>query len=61
MKRILNCCASDFGQEGTPLELKGSIRSAQGRTLLSELDGCFSTLFDGVTNAEIASAFGADL
>lgn len=61
MKRILNCCASDFGQENTSHELKQAIRDSNGRTLLAEIDGSYITPVKGVTKAEIASAFGADL
>lgn len=61
MNRILNCVASDFGRPETARELKEAIRGSQGRTLLSEIDGRFAPLFDGITSAEIASAFGADL
>lgn len=61
MKRILNCVASDFGQPNTALELKEAIKGAGGRTILSEIDGRFQPLFDGITSAEIVSAFGADL
>lgn len=61
MKRILSCCASDFGREETPRELKQAIRDSNGRTLLAEVDGCHEPLYDGATNAEIVSAFGTDL
>lgn len=61
MNRILNCVASDFGQPNTSLELKDAIKGSGGRTILSEIDGRFQPLFDGITSAEIASAFGADL
>lgn len=61
MKRILACKASDFGKQNTSKELKKSISSSEGRTILVEIAAFESSLFPEVSPAELASAFGADL
>ncbi|WP_052330272.1 PEP phosphonomutase [Thermicanus aegyptius] len=59
-KRILDCRASDFSAM-TGQDLKRSIQAAEGRTLLAEVISAVPPLYPGVTNAEVAAAFGADL
>lgn len=60
MKRLLDCKASDFAQMNGQ-ELKQSIRASEGRVLVAEVICSVSPLLAGVTNAEMASAFGADM
>ncbi|MCU9593547.1 haloacid dehalogenase-like hydrolase [Caldibacillus thermolactis] len=60
MKRILNCTASDFAKMNKQ-DLLQSIRAAEGRTLVAEVMCHTTPLYPGLTNAEYASAFGADL
>lgn len=60
MKRILDCTASDFAQM-TGQQLKQAIRASEGRVLLSETMSAVQPLYPNITNAELASAFGADL
>ncbi|MCL4515053.1 MAG: haloacid dehalogenase-like hydrolase [Firmicutes bacterium] len=60
MKRILEACASDFRQM-SPAELLQAIRLGEGRTLVAETVCIAPPLVDGLTNAELAAAFGADL
>jgi hypothetical protein len=60
MKRILDCGASDF-REMQSVELLKAIRSSEGRTVLCEVLCSAPPLVDGVTNTEMAAAFGADL
>ncbi|AZK43742.1 haloacid dehalogenase-like hydrolase [Erysipelothrix piscisicarius] len=58
-KRILDCNASDFlTMDGTTL--KNAIKAAEGRTICSE-NVVFGSVQGGITNAEVAKAFGADL
>lgn len=60
MKRILDCGPSDFANmDGAALV--ESIRRSEGRTLLCETLWPAPPLVDGVSNAEISVAFGADL
>lgn len=42
-------------------ELKQSIRASEGRTIVSEVIGSFTPYYPSVTNAELASVFGADM
>lgn len=42
-------------------ELKQSIRASEGRVMLSETMASVSPLYPGITNAELAASFGADL
>lgn len=60
MKRLLDCKASDFAQMNGQ-ELKQSILASEGRVLLAEVICSVQPLLSGVTNAEMASAFGADM
>ncbi|MDY0409286.1 haloacid dehalogenase-like hydrolase [Virgibacillus soli] len=60
MKRLLDCTASDF-QKMNGQDLKQSIRASEGRVMLSETMASAAPLYPGVTNAELAAAFGADL
>ena len=60
MRRILDCGPADFEDMscGTLLE---AVRRSEGRTILCEVLWPASPLVDGVSNAEVAVAFGADL
>jgi hypothetical protein len=60
LKRILDCGPADFQQMdgGALLE---AVRRSEGRTILCEVLWPASSLVDGVSNTEIAVAFGADL
>ena len=60
MKRILDCGPADFERMdgGALLE---AIRLSEGRTILCEVLWPAAPLVDGVTNAEVTVAFGADL
>lgn len=58
-KRILDCNASDF-TDMKAQELKMAIKAAEGRTICSE-NVVRGTVQSGITNAEAARAFGADL
>ncbi|WP_114165678.1 haloacid dehalogenase-like hydrolase [Exiguobacterium sp. TNDT2] len=60
MKRILDCRASDFLTFNRS-DLIGSIRKAEGRTVLAEVIPTVQPLYPEVTNAELARAFGADM
>lgn len=60
MKRLLSCYASDFKDMKTD-ELKNAILASEGRTILGETVVTAAPLLEGVTNAEVMSAFGADL
>ncbi len=60
MKRILDCYSSDFREMDGPA-LLDAIRRSEGRTVLCEVLWPSPPLVDGVTNAEISVAFGADL
>ncbi len=59
-KRILDATASDFKGMGKA-ELLESIRLAEGRTIDVEVVCTTVPPVSGVTNAELAAAFGADL
>jgi hypothetical protein len=60
MKRILDCGPSEFaGMDGAAL--LEAIRRAEGRTIMCEVLWPSAPLVDGVSNAEVAVAFGADL
>lgn len=60
MKRLLDCDPADFGEMdgGALLE---AIRRSEGRTILCEVLWPAPPLVDGVSNAEVVVAFGADL
>ena len=60
MKRIFDLEYKDF-MNYTKQELLESIKQSEGRTLMSETVVSIMPLLDGVSNAETASAFGADM
>ncbi|SET09151.1 hypothetical protein SAMN05216389_105131 [Oceanobacillus limi] len=60
MKRLLNCTASDFLHMNKH-EFVQSIQASEGRTLISEVVCTTTPLYPGLTNAEYAAAFGADI
>lgn len=60
MKRLLNCSASDFRQMGGDV-LKRAIIASEGRTVMGETIVTAEPLIEDLTNAEIISAFGADM
>ena len=60
MKRILDCGPGDF-EKMDGVALLESVRRSEGRTLLCEVLWSAPPLVDGVSNAEIVAAFGADL
>lgn len=60
VKRILDARASDFNQM-TAAELAQSIRETEGRTVSAEVIVTYEPPVEGVTHAEIAAAFGADI
>lgn len=59
VKRLLNCFASDF-EKMNKEDLKSAIKASEGRTILSE-NVVSMTASPGITNSEIARAFGADM
>ena len=60
MKRVLDCGPADF-EEMDGGALLEAVRSSEGRTILCEVLWPAPPLVDGVSNAEVAVAFGADL
>ena len=60
MKRLLSCYPSDY-KDMTNEDLKTSIIASEGRTILAETVVTSPPLLEGVTNAEVMTAFGADL
>lgn len=60
MKRLLSCYASDCHKMSAD-ELKLSIQASAGRTIVGETVVVGEPLIEGVTNAEMMAAFGADL
>ena len=60
VKRLLDCTAQDF-QTMNSQELLQSIKAAEGRTIMSEVQATVNPVPFNVTNAEIARAFSADL
>lgn len=60
MKRLISCYASDF-ENLTRDQFKQSILASEGRTILAETVVTAAPLLEGVTNAEMMAAFGADL
>lgn len=60
MKRLLDCSASDF-QKMNGQQLKQAIRASEGRVMVSETMATVPPLYPDLTNAELVSAFGADL
>lgn len=60
MKRILDCGSPDFARmDGAGL--LEAIRRSEGRTIMCEVLWPSAPLVDGVSNAAVAVAFGADL
>lgn len=60
IKRLLDCTKKDI-MNMKPFELKQSIYSAEGRTIIAEIVAPTQPLFGSVTNAEVVTGFGADL
>lgn len=60
VKRILDSFASDFNRFNGK-DLITSIATAEGRTIVAEIVVTIQPLIDGITNVELASAFGADI
>ena len=60
IKRITDVTASEFRRMGAK-ELVESIGLAEGRTVAAEVVCRIPPLVDGVTNAELAAAMGADI
>ncbi|TFJ91771.1 haloacid dehalogenase-like hydrolase [Lentibacillus salicampi] len=60
MKRLLDCTASDF-TEMNGAQLRQAVEASEGRAMLSEVNCASTPLYPGLTNAEYASAFGADM
>jgi len=60
VRRILDAVRSDF-ESMTSRELLESVRAAEGRAFVAEVVVVTSPLVDGVSNAEVAAAFGADM
>jgi len=59
-KRILDAAASDFFSMNAA-QLAQSIRETEGRTISAEVICTYEPPVEGVTHAEIAAAFGADI
>lgn len=60
MKRLLSCTASDF-QAMRGKDLAHAIKASEGRTILAETVVTSPPLLEGLTNAEVMAAFGADI
>lgn len=60
VKRLLDCSTSDILNMDKAAILK-SIASSEGRVLMAEVIGCVQPLLYGISNAELACAFGADI
>lgn len=60
MKRIISCFPSDY-KDMTPEAFKQSILASEGRTIVGETVVTSAPLIEGITNAEMMTAFGADL
>jgi hypothetical protein len=61
MQRILNCRASDFSSPVSGTDLAQAITHSEGRIIMAEVAASATPLYAEVTNAELLSAFGADL
>ena len=59
-KRMLDCYASDF-REFTKEDLLESILKSEGRVIACETIGTLQPMLGNVTNAEFATAMGADI
>lgn len=60
MKRILDCCYSDY-KKMSPKDLIESIAASEGRTIACETIGSLTPVLADITNAELAAAMGADI
>ena len=60
MKRLLDCNASDFKKMNREEILK-AIQLSEGRVLVSEIIGAYDPTLHSISNAELVSAFGADM
>jgi len=60
LKRLISCAASDF-KNMTREAFKQAIVASEGRTIMGETVVTAAPLLEGVTNAEVMAAFGADL
>ncbi len=60
MKRILDCQASDFCRMSRQ-DLLDAIAGSEGRTIACETIGAIMPMLGDITNAEFASAMGADI
>jgi hypothetical protein len=61
VKRILDCTKSDF-EKMNAMDLKEAIFSSEGRTIMAQhLVKAGPGQIDGITNAELEAAFGADM
>lgn len=61
MKRIISCTASDFRAIKGREALKESIRASEGRVVMAQTAVGSACMTDGVSNAEMIAAFGADM
>lgn len=59
-KRMLDLSSSDL-RDMTKEDILESIRSAEGRTIVSEVIPVFQPLLMDISNAELAASFGADI
>ena len=59
-KRILDLSSSDV-RDMTKEDILDSIRSAEGRTIVSEVIPVFQPVLMDISNAELAASFGADI
>lgn len=60
VKRLLSCTSSEI-KKMTPMELKQAIKASEGRIICSENVAISQSVAGDITNAELASAYGADL
>ena len=60
MKRMLDCQASDFAKISSK-ELLQTIAASEGRTIACETIGSIMPMLGDITNAEFATAMGADI
>lgn len=60
LKRLISSAASDIIKMSAP-ELKQAILASEGRTIVGETVVTASPLIEGLSNAEVMAAFGADI
>ncbi|MFY8331770.1 haloacid dehalogenase-like hydrolase [Vagococcus carniphilus] len=60
VKRLLSSTSSEI-KKMTPMDLKQAIKSSEGRIICSENVALSQSVAGEITNAELASAYGADL